>query len=77
MALSCYLLTTVIGILLFRAPFLALYAKLTRLEILLTALAICPLLMLVAWSWLKVFRYGPVEWVWRSLSELELRPLRR
>jgi uncharacterized protein len=28
-----------------------------------------------AW-WLKWFRYGPVEWVWRSLTYLKVQPLR-
>ena len=27
--------------------------------------------------WLKVYRFGPVEWFWRSLTYLKLQPLRR
>jgi uncharacterized protein len=31
------------------------------------------------WSpvWLSVFRFGPMEWIWRSLSYWSLQPLRR
>jgi uncharacterized protein len=40
--------------------------------------------ILVAWSayvlfstlWLRYFRYGPLEWVWRSLTRWRLQPLR-
>jgi uncharacterized protein len=36
-------------------------------------------LLMLAWSkpWLERFRYGPLEWLWRSLSRLELQPMRR
>ena len=26
--------------------------------------------------WLKQFRYGPIEWVWRSLTYLKVQPLK-
>ena len=31
------------------------------------------------WSkpWLDRFRYGPLEWLWRSLARLELQPMRK
>lgn len=43
------------------------------------------LLVPVAWAimlfwskpWLDLYRYGPLEWVWRSLSRLKLQPMRR
>jgi uncharacterized protein len=36
-------------------------------------------LIMLAWSkpWLDGFRYGPLEWLWRSLSRLEFQPMRR
>lgn len=34
------------------------------------------LLIFCSW-WLDRFRYGPVEWLWRSLTYLQLQPLRR
>lgn len=30
-----------------------------------------------AWAWLSVFRYGPLEWVWRSTTYLKVVPLRK
>ena len=35
--------------------------------------------LILAWSkpWLDRFTYGPLEWLWRSLSRLELQPLRK
>ena len=35
--------------------------------------------LMLAWSkpWLDHFRYGPLEWAWRSLSRFVLQPMRR
>ncbi|MFW5653474.1 MAG: DUF418 domain-containing protein, partial [Planctomycetota bacterium] len=27
--------------------------------------------------WLRRFRYGPAEWLWRSMTYGELQPMRR
>jgi len=36
-------------------------------------------LLMLAWSkpWLDRYRYGPLEWLWRSLSRGKLQPMRR
>ena len=36
-------------------------------------------LLMLAWSkpWLDRYRYGPMEWLWRSLSRFALQPMRR
>ncbi len=36
-------------------------------------------LLMLAWSkpWLTYFRYGPFEWLWRSLALGEMQPMRR
>ena len=32
----------------------------------------------LAWKpWLEHFRYGPFEWLWRSLARWELQPMRK
>ncbi|KQM63481.1 hypothetical protein ASE75_12580 [Sphingomonas sp. Leaf17] len=43
------------------------------------ALAPSVWLLMLAWSkpWLDRYRYGPMEWVWRSLSRWSLQPMRR
>ena len=36
-------------------------------------------LLMLLWSkpWLDRFRFGPLEWLWRSLSRLQVQPMRR
>jgi uncharacterized protein len=36
-------------------------------------------LLMLGWSapWLAIFRQGPLEWLWRSLTELRLLPMHR
>jgi uncharacterized protein len=36
-------------------------------------------LLILAWSkpWLDRFRYGPFEWLWRSLARGALQPMGR
>ena len=36
-------------------------------------------LLMLLWSkpWLESFRFGPFEWLWRSLARLELQPMRK
>ncbi|MBT8311234.1 MAG: DUF418 domain-containing protein, partial [Flavobacteriaceae bacterium] len=33
--------------------------------------------MLISRWWLKHFYYGPLEWVWRSLTHFKSYPLKR
>jgi uncharacterized protein len=35
--------------------------------------------LMLLWSkpWLERFRYGPLEWAWRSLTYWRVEPLRR
>lgn len=40
------------------------------------AVAIYAALMLLSTWWLKRFRFGPVEWLWRSLTYGQLQPMR-
>jgi uncharacterized protein len=36
-------------------------------------------ILMLAWSkpWLDRFRYGPFEWLWRSLSRGKLQPMKK
>lgn len=43
---------------------------------LLLALVIFPAQMLASAWWLARFRYGPMEWLWRSLTYGQLQPMR-
>ena len=59
-------------------PFmLGLYGRQDRVGMMLTALAINVALLALANWWLRRFRLGAVEWVWRSLAEGKRLPFRR
>lgn len=34
-------------------------------------------LVILSWCWMRLFRFGPMEWLWRSLTYMRLQPLRR
>jgi uncharacterized protein len=76
-AFSNYIGTSIVMTGLFYGWGFGLYAKLGRVELLLVVLAAWALML--AWSkpWLERFRYGPLEWVWRSLTYWRVEPLRR
>lgn len=68
MALTNYLLQTVIALLLFNGMGLGLGTRVSAWQF--EALALAVFGMQVAWSrwWLARFRFGPFEWAWRSLT---------
>jgi uncharacterized protein len=76
MALSNYLLQSTICSLLFYGYGGGWYETLNRLQLWPVIAAVW--LVMLAWSplWLKAFRFGPVEWIWRSLTYGRVR-LRR
>ena len=77
LALTNYLATSLIFAALFAAWGLGLFGKITRAEALL--LGLVPIAGMLIWSplWLKRFRQGPAEWLWRSLATGRFLPLRR
>jgi len=77
MALSNYIGTSIVMMLVFRHWAGGLFGELAR-PALLVVVALGWLTML-AWSrpWLARFRYGPLEWAWRCLTYGRFFPLRR
>jgi uncharacterized protein len=79
MALSNYLMQTVICTVLFYefGPGLGLYSDLERYQLYYVVAGIWAAEL--AWSplWLRYFRFGPFEWLWRSLTYWKLQPMRR
>ena len=53
------------------------FGMLSRAELWLVVAAMW--LLILAWSkpWLERFRYGPFEWLWRSLAQWEVQPMRQ
>jgi uncharacterized protein len=77
MALTSYLLATLLCTTLFNGYGFGLWGSLRRAQLgLVVALVWCAQLGL-AWAWLRRFRMGPVEWLWRSLTYWQRQPLRR
>ncbi len=77
MGLTTYLMQTLVGIFLFFS------IGLNQLGVLGTTacagIGIAVFALQIAFSnfWLKHFYYGPVEWLWRSLTYLKVQPFRR
>jgi len=76
MALTNYLTQSLICMFVFTGAGLALYGHLERHELYYVVFAIW--LVQIIWSplWLRRFRFGPCEWVWRSLTYWQRQPLR-
>lgn len=76
-ALTNYVLQSVLGTFFFFGWGLGYLAELpNRYTFLLALLVIC-LQMLISKWWLKRFYYGPLEWIWRSLTHFKMYPLAR
>lgn len=68
MALSNYLLQTLICTTLFYR--LGLFMKFDRFQLMAFVIPVWMVNMLFSVIWLRYFRQGPVEWVWRQLTAL-------
>ena len=77
MAFSNYILMTVICTFLFYGHGLGLFGSVERKYQLLVLLGIWVLIMLISPLWLKSFRYGPLEGLWRSLTYGKWHPLKK
>jgi uncharacterized protein len=76
MALTNYLMQSVICTLVFYGYGLGYFEQLPRAWQPLFVLAVFVLQVLLSRWWLSRFRYGPMEWLWRWLTYLE-RPTMR
>ena len=76
MALSNYLAHSLVMTTLFYGYGLGLYAEVPRIwQQGFVAVLIGLQLLLSPW-WLEYFRFGPVEWLWRSLTYVQRQPMR-
>jgi uncharacterized protein len=76
MALTNYLSQSVICMFVFTGAGLALYGHLERHELYYVVVPIW--IVQLIWSpwWLRRFRFGPAEWLWRSLTYWQRQPMR-
>ena len=77
MAFTNYIMHSVICTFVFFGYGLNYYAELEFYEIYFVVLAIWALQLIVSPLWLRFFLYGPLEWVWRSLTYWRRQPFRR
>lgn len=77
MAFTNYLMQSLMGALIFFGIGFGMMGKLQRYEVYLVALAIWA--VEITWShiWLRYFRFGPLEWCWRSLTYWKKQPMRK
>ncbi len=76
MALTNYLATSILCTTIFEGYGFGLFARLHRAELL---LVVTPIWVAQLWwsrVWLRHFRFGPMEWVWRSLTYWRAQPMR-
>ena len=76
MALTNYLVQTLICILLFNGYGLGLFGQIDRFSLWWVILGIWVLQLAYSSWWLARFRFGPAEWLWRSLTYLKRQPMR-
>tara|TARA_R110000782_G_scaffold167129_3_gene259101 strand:- start:18775 stop:20004 length:1230 start_codon:yes stop_codon:yes gene_type:complete len=77
MSLSNYLGTSLLMTALFYGWGLSLFASVPRAQVYLVIPCLWALMLLWSRPWLTHFRYGPAEWLWRSLTLGRPQPLRR
>ena len=75
LALTNYLLQTMVCTTLFYGHGFGWYGYLSRSQLVGFVLVFWVLQMIGAPLWLKKFRFGPFEWLWRSLSYWRLQPM--
>jgi uncharacterized protein len=76
-ALSNYMLQSVVFIWIYYNYGLALYGHITPLPAMLLSAAVYLVQILLSVWWLRRYKFGPLEWVWRSLTYGRRQPLRR
>jgi uncharacterized protein len=76
-AFSNYLGTSILMTALFYGWGLGWFGQLSRVELWPVVLAMWALML--AWSqpWLERYRFGPFEWLWRSLARWRVQPMRK
>ena len=77
MALTNYLLQSLVGTLLFYGYGLGLWGDVSRAGQTLIVIVVFALQVVASRWWLGHFRFGPVEWLWRAFTYLQWPAMRR
>ncbi len=77
MALTNYIMHSVIAMFVFLGVGFGMYGQFSRIELYYVVLGIVVFQLIISPIWLKYYRFGPLEWVWRSLTYMKRPQLRR
>ena len=76
-AFTNYLGTSIVCTFIFYGYGFGLYGELSRATLYLVVFGVWLLMLLWSKPWLDRFRYGPLEWLWRSLARRKIQPMRK
>jgi uncharacterized protein len=76
-ALSNYLLTSISCSLFFNGFGLGFYGKVEYYQLFVIVLCVWTLNLTLSPIWLRYYQFGPMEWVWRSLTYWKRQPMKR
>jgi uncharacterized protein len=76
MALSSYVGTSIVCSLIFNGYGLGLYGAMRRWQLYLIVIVVWVAQLIISPIWLRYFQFGPLEWLWRSLTYLQWEPIR-
>ncbi len=77
MALTNYIMHSVICAIIFTGVGFSMFGKLQRYELYYVVIFIWIFQLIVSPIWLKYFRFGPLEWIWRTLAYKQMQPFKR
>jgi len=77
MALTNYLMQTIICTTIFYGHGLGYFGSVERTGQAMVVLGVWAFQLIVSPIWLRYFRFGPAEWLWRSLTYWKRQPMRR
>lgn len=75
MALTNYVMHSVIALIIFTGAGFGLFGTFQRHELLYIVFSVWVFQLILSPIWLKYFYYGPLEWVWRNLSYQKRHPI--
>jgi uncharacterized protein len=76
-ALTNYILQTLICTTIFYGHGFGLYGSVERTGQILMVIGVWILQLIISPIWLRHFRFGPLEWLWRSMTYRKIQPIRR
>lgn len=77
MAFTNYLMQSILGGIIFYGIGFGLFGRLQRYELYYVVGALWIFQIIFSHIWLRYFRFGPLEWLWRSLTYWKVQPMKK